>query len=144
MLTSPEGKMYIGMAEMPVEKRWANGKNYKNNKALNADIQKFGWENFQHEVLYDELTKEEAQITEAQMVADLVKACPDKSYNGQIPKVNPDRNHYTVYQLVFPDGKQYIGKTGGDFKKRWANGKGYRTNKELTKAIKEWGKRMCI
>lgn len=138
-LRSPEGKIYIGHCEMPAEKRWANGTNYRKNKALNEDIIKFGWENFTREVIHDEISKEEAEIREAQLIVSCETTNPEKGYNGYIPKINPNRQHYTVYQLVFPDGKQYVGKTGMPFEKRWKNGSGHKFSKELKAAIEECG-----
>ena len=138
-LQSPEGKIYIGHCERPAEKRWANGTNYRKNKALNEDIIRFGWENFTREIIYDEISRGEAEIFEVQLIDEYDSTNPEKGYNGYMPKISFDREHYTVYQLIFPDGKQYIGKTGLNFNERWKKGKGYRFNKELKAAIEECG-----
>ena len=45
---------------------------------------------------------------------------------------------YCVYQHVFPNGKQYIGITNNVFR-RWKHGEGYVTNKEMYKAIQQYG-----
>ena len=57
-------KKYIGQTkEQPRERRWGNGGiGYKTQQYFWRAIQKYGWDNFKHEVLYTELTKEEAEV----------------------------------------------------------------------------------
>ena len=54
------GKMYVGITSMLPEKRWANGHGYRSNVLFYRAIQKYGWESFEHSVLFDGLTREEA------------------------------------------------------------------------------------
>ena len=51
-------KVYIGITKKHVNDRWGrNGVGYKNNaKAFYSAIEKYGWDNFYHEVLYEHLT----------------------------------------------------------------------------------------
>lgn len=49
-LTSPQGKKYFGSTSIELEKRWQNGKGYKHNDELYADILRYKWENFVKEV----------------------------------------------------------------------------------------------
>lgn len=54
----------------------------------------------------------------------------------------PDINYgntYSVYALVFPDGKLYIGSTRQEPRKRWRSGQGYRNTKTIYSAIQECG-----
>lgn len=46
---------------------------------------------------------------------------------------------YTVYMHVSPSGKRYIGITSQKVEKRWANGKGYKTQQYFYRAIKKYG-----
>ena len=57
------GKSYIGMSCQPTYKRWQEGQ-YLRPSRFGAPIQKFGWKNFSHEILFDNLTKEEAERLE--------------------------------------------------------------------------------
>lgn len=67
--TAPNGKVYIGQTCQQPEQRWKNGKGYSNNEYFTRAIQKYGWNNFQHEVLYDNLTKAEADALEIELIA---------------------------------------------------------------------------
>lgn len=53
------GKRYIGISSNPIS-RWANGRGYRRNKHFADAIEKYGWNNFDHLILYSELTKDEA------------------------------------------------------------------------------------
>ena len=67
------GKCYIGVVfnGRKPEHRWGiDGKNYlKNNQPKFANaIKKYGWNNFEHEILYTNLTKEEAKEKEKELI----------------------------------------------------------------------------
>lgn len=60
---------YIGITKNDVKKRWQNGLGYRHNSYFNNAIQKYGKDNFLHEVLFSGLTKEEAEQKEIEMIA---------------------------------------------------------------------------
>lgn len=59
---APNGKIYIGQTNN-TKHRWFPS-NYVNSTYFYRAIQKYGWENFQHIVIEDNLTLEEANIRE--------------------------------------------------------------------------------
>lgn len=65
--TSPSGKVYIGITSQNPIRRWKNGLGYKNQVFFNA-IQKYGWENIKHEILFSGLSKEEAELKEIELI----------------------------------------------------------------------------
>lgn len=66
--TSPSNKVYIGIAK-DVKHRWrANGSGYKGSTRIHNAIQKYGWDNFEHEILYNNLTREEACAKEIELI----------------------------------------------------------------------------
>lgn len=65
----PNGKIYIGITSQKPEKRWLNGKGYTNNDYFTKAIQKYGWERIKHEILFENLTKEEAEQKEIELIA---------------------------------------------------------------------------
>ena len=57
----PNNKKYIGITCQEPEKRWINGKGYKTNDYFFRAIQKYNWNNIKHEILFNNLTKKEAE-----------------------------------------------------------------------------------
>ena len=56
---SPSNKRYYGITGLKkCEDRWKNGAGYANNKHFTRAINKYTWDNFEHKVLFDNLTKE--------------------------------------------------------------------------------------
>lgn len=83
MHTSPNEKKYIGITrqEKP-EKRWgSNGCGYMDNAYFWRAIQKYGWNNFQHEILFENLTKEEAEQKEIDLIAEYQSNKTEFGYN---------------------------------------------------------------
>lgn len=75
--TFPNGKIYIGITSLPPEKRWADGKGYqskKNNKYCQPKMAyatlKYDWNDILHEILFEGLTKEEAEDVEQKLIAE--------------------------------------------------------------------------
>ena len=79
--TAPNGKVYIGITRQKCEYRWNNGRGYTGSVLFNKAINKYGWENIKHEILYEGLTKEEAEAKEIELI-ELYKSCDHKyGYN---------------------------------------------------------------
>lgn len=79
MHTSPDGKKYVGMTAKTPSQRW-NGK-YRNNARFHSDIMLYGWDCFKHEVLFENLTKEEAEQKEKALIKLYDTTNPEKGYN---------------------------------------------------------------
>lgn len=77
--TSPNNKIYIGITSKTAEERWRN--RYRSNKHFSAAINKYGWENIKHEILFENLTKEEAETIEINLIKEYDSANPLKGYN---------------------------------------------------------------
>lgn len=85
------GKRYIGLTgEINPADRWgANGINYKNCSCFYGAIQKYGWDNFDHIILEQNLTAEEA--------------------------IELERKYIKLYNTMAPNGYNLTG--GGEYKK---------------------------
>ena len=59
-INKENNKVYIGQTKQRLDKRSKNGYGYKNNKHFWSSIQKYGWNGFEHKVLFENLTQEEA------------------------------------------------------------------------------------
>ena len=81
MHTSPSGKMYVGITKQTPEKRWQNGRGYKYNYHFSNAIKKYGWENFEHGIIADHLTKDEACQMEKSLIKELNLMNGDFGYN---------------------------------------------------------------
>ena len=79
--TTPCGKVYIGITSQSVSSRWRNGYGYQRNSYFWKAIQKYGWENIKHEILFDSLTKEEAEAKEIQLIAEYCSTDSARGYN---------------------------------------------------------------
>lgn len=88
--TSPNGKVYIGITSMQPERRWNNGVGYSRNNYFYRAITKYGWKNFQHEILYRGLSEQEAEFVEHQLIAEYKSNDSRYGYNhtdgGEIGK----------------------------------------------------------
>lgn len=85
MHTTPSGKRYIGITAQTVEKRWQNGYGYaygENDYFFNA-IRKYGWDNIKHEILFEGLTKSEAEEKEIELIAKYNTASRECGYNHE-------------------------------------------------------------
>lgn len=63
------GKKYFGITGMDPRRRWMNGIGYKSSRHFNFAIEKYGWDSFEHEIIADGLTKEEACQMEQEYIA---------------------------------------------------------------------------
>lgn len=79
--TTPCGKVYIGITSQSVSSRWRNGYGYQRNSYFWKAIQKYGWENIKHEILFDSLTKEEAEAKEIELIAEYCSTDSARGYN---------------------------------------------------------------
>lgn len=66
-------KVYIGITGRKAELRWRKGIGYRPKKTTHVAyfynaILKYGWDSFDHEILYSSLTKEEAEIKEIALI----------------------------------------------------------------------------
>jgi hypothetical protein len=61
-------KKYIGITQQKLKKRWGNGNGYKNNIYFWRAIKKYGWDNFEHIVLFKNINELTAKETEKYLI----------------------------------------------------------------------------
>ena len=54
----PNGKVYVGITSVPVKERWLSGHGYRNNPYFQNAIIKYGWDNIEHIIILEHLSKE--------------------------------------------------------------------------------------
>ena len=73
-------KKYVGQTvngDNP-NKRWKDGEGYKTQSYFYKAIQKYGWDNFDHEVVASNLTLDEANNFEELLIKELDTMNPEK------------------------------------------------------------------
>lgn len=124
--TTPNGKRYVGLTHFQPGKRWRNGKNYKSSRYFYNAIQKYGWENIKHEVLYSGLTWNEASKEEKRLIA-LYKT-NDANYGYNCTSGGEDGFHHdkkTIYKISESSKRMWEDPNRAQInilsnKKRWA------------------------
>lgn len=130
MHTCPNNKVYIGITGQVPTKRWGNGTKYINNNHFCNAIKKYGWENIKHEILYQNLTKEEAESKEIELIkkykSNDSKFGYNKSTGGEIASLGCKRSKETKIKLSLSNkGKKRTKKQCDNIKQmcRQKNGK---------------------
>ena len=104
----PDGKVYVGLSNN-CEKRWKNGEGYISNKAMYKAIQEYGWDNIEHKIIRDNLSRQEAQEFEKKLInsLDSIKRGYNKStggesgrtfYSSHVMKVLQRASHYDLFK----------------------------------------------
>ena len=74
------GKQYVGITKRVPKRRWGyNGARY-NDQPFGRAIEKYGWDNFTHEILTTGLTKAQAEEEEQRLIKELNTLVPN-GYN---------------------------------------------------------------
>ena len=79
--TAPGGKVYIGITGIKPALRWRDGNGYKGNAHFTNAIKLYGWDNIQHEIIAEGLTKAQAAALEIELIAKHDSTNPAKGYN---------------------------------------------------------------
>lgn len=91
------GLIYIGITSKKLHIRWSSG--YRNNKRLYEDIIKYGEQNFLKEVLFKNLSFEEASKKEVELIISYKATNPNIGYNiriiGSAPMLNKKHSKET-------------------------------------------------
>lgn len=66
---SPSGKIYVGITSWSPKHRWENGVGYKKCKLFYRAIQKYGWNNIQHNIIATGLGEGTAKNMEQDLIA---------------------------------------------------------------------------
>lgn len=79
--TAPNGKCYIGMTCQTMERRARGGRAYSGCTAFYNAIQKYGWDNFTHEILESGLSYEDASNRERHYIEVFRSLTSQNGYN---------------------------------------------------------------
>lgn len=79
--TTPSQKVYIGITRQEPQKRWKRGLGYKKDQLFWNAVEKYGWDNINHEILFQGLSEEEACKKEIELIALYKSADRRYGYN---------------------------------------------------------------
>lgn len=83
------GKVYVGITCQTPSRRWRNGNGYVSNEHFYRSIQKYGWDSFEHIIIADSLSKQDACNMEKKLIADYQSNNQANGYNksegGEFP-----------------------------------------------------------
>lgn len=93
------GKVYIGITINEPVVRWGrNGDGYSG-QYFGLAIQKYGWENFEHEILFENLSAKDASQKEIELIKEYDATNREKGYNVALGGLTGGvRSPKTVYQ----------------------------------------------
>ena len=113
--TCPNEKIYIGITKQQPIKRWGyNGYGYRKNTLFYRAIQKYGWSNIKHEILYENLSKEEAEQKEIELIEKYKSNQPKYGYNianggnttGTVSEATKEKISKTLKGYEFSDERR--------------------------------------
>ena len=112
---TPDGMYYFGQTQN-VEQRWRGNGIYYRKTALQPYIEKFGWDNIQHIILFENQTKENALWIEDFLITTAREdgVCINKNRSGSVSKEegyykNKSKQYYEQNkEQIKEQKKQYI------------------------------------
>ena len=75
------GKRYVGLTSEKPAMRWQNGLGYRSNKHFHDAITRYGWDGFDHIIVSEGLTKDEACELEKSLIIKYETTDKTKGYN---------------------------------------------------------------
>lgn len=119
-------KVYIGQTCQKPEYRWNSGQGYKNCSLFYKAIQKYGWDNFQHIILAENLTLEQANLLEEYYINIFDSTNTESGYNlqkgGQNKEVNEStRQKLSNHMKELWQNPQFRQKQSDRMKELWQN-----------------------
>lgn len=128
-INKTNGKRYIGITSQPLSRRWRkNGAGYKSCVLFYRAIQKYGWDNFEHNILYQGLSKQEAQQKEKEIIAKYQSNNPEFGYNllsggehGFHSELSKEKNRQAHLGKKIIYSEETKERVRLERKQRWAN-----------------------
>ena len=124
---TPDGMHYYGVTSQKVERRWGGNGRYYKTTSLQPYIEKFGWENIQHIVLFENLSKEDALWIENFLIETAQEdgVCINQRRSGYVSKEDGYQREYQ---------REYKEKNREKYREYQRQ---YRQRKKLEKQLKE-------
>ena len=115
----PNGKRYVGITQQKLNRRWRNGRAYSANVRMTNAINRYGWENIEHIVLYSDLSMEEAERTEKRLIREWNLMDERYGYNYAEGGTHPNHSEKTKEKI----GLKSKGRRHSEEFKEWISQK---------------------
>lgn len=129
----PNNKKYIGITSQTPHRRWRNGNGYKSQEMLTRAINKYGWENIEHIILFENLTQEQAEQKEIELINEYKTNIRKYGYN-----IEAGGNSARGYHLSEKTRKKMSKSRTG--KNNWLYGKHISDDVKIKMSIAHIGK----
>ena len=146
MHITPSEKVYIGITKQNPVKRWLNGKGYKKQEYFYNAINKYGWDNIEHKILFSGLTKKEAEEKEIELIQKYKSNNREYGYNIQNGGNTTGKlDAQTIEKIRAANtGKHHTKTTCEKLSKiqaeRWKNEEYRKQQVEIRKGLTPWNK----
>lgn len=104
------GKVYIGITSKKPNKRWKNGKGYYQNEHFSSAIEKYGWDNFDHVIVAENCSKEEAERIEQELIKKYQSTNREFGYNNSVGGECPAYGAKWTHEMKERNSKAHKGK----------------------------------
>lgn len=108
--TTPNGKRYFGITGLTPSKRWRNGKGYYQNKHFSAAIAKYGWQNIEHTIIAEDLSKEAAASLEKELIREFKSNDCNYGYNNSSGGEKPSEGARWTEEAKAKNSRAHKGK----------------------------------
>ena len=135
----PNNKVYIGMTCQEPKERWKRGKAYKENRHLYNAINKYGWDNIEHKILFDNLEKEDAELKEINLIKEYKANDNQYGYNIEYGGCHNGKTSEQTRRKISMANKGKHNSPATEFKKGQP-GNGIVITEEMKKKISEKNK----
>lgn len=103
------GKVYIGQTCQNPLKRWNNGKGYETSSRFYNAILKYGWDNFEHIILYSNLSQKEANKIEEELINVYQSQNENFGYNIKAGGDNKNHSEETKKKIGIANSQALLG-----------------------------------
>ena len=93
------GKKYIGQTKQQLDQRFRDGEGYKKSPKFYGAIKKYGWDNFEHILLFDGLSLEEANKKEEELIKEYNTTNDSNGYNIAYGGDNHAQSEEAIYKM---------------------------------------------
>ena len=91
-----DNRKYIGITSQKPENRWKNGKGYKGSTHIHNAIQKYGWDAFEHDIVFSTTDRNEAYAKEEELISKYNTTDEQYGFNLQSGGLTPEQSRESI------------------------------------------------